>query len=127
MAQQKKAAESSSRLSSAPPTPKKVGIVGAKKSGTATPVRGKTVEELDLAGLNLTVGAGLKTPPVEEPPPRVAMAREKLLEEAKKALEGKDDKRAVSLVVIGKDNMPLSLLRSLNRATQAMSMLESPR
>lgn len=40
-------------------------------------------------------------PVTDEPPPKVAMAREKLLEEATKALEGMEQKKSVSLVVIG--------------------------
>lgn len=53
---------------------------------------------LDLAALNLTAKEEVV---VEEPPPKITIAREKVLEEARKALENKDDKKAVSLVVIG--------------------------
>ncbi|KAJ3484999.1 hypothetical protein NLI96_g5250 [Meripilus lineatus] len=94
LAQQKKAAEANARLPSAPPTPKK----SAKKSGTSTPVRGADPRMLDLAALNLTAKEEVV---VEEPPPKITIAREKVLEEARKALENKDDKKAVSLVVIG--------------------------
>lgn len=55
---------------------------------------------LDLAALNLTAREEVV---VEEPPPKITIAREKVLEEARKALEGKDDKKAISLVVIGTD------------------------
>lgn len=105
MAQQKKAAETSARLPSVPPTPKKSGI--AKRSGTSTPVRGADPRMLDLAALNLTAREEVV---VEEPPPKITIAREKVLEEARKALEGKDDKKAISLVVIGM-NIPDSTLR----------------
>ena len=85
---------------STPGTPKKA----AKniKSGTATPQRTNNVEQLDLAGLNLRPEDGLNTPTADEPPPKIAMAREKLIEEAKKMLESKDEKKGVSLVVIGR-------------------------
>ena len=60
------------------------------------------MEQLDLAGLNLRPEDGLSTPTADEPPPKIAMAREKLIEEAKKMLENKDEKKGVSLVVIGR-------------------------
>lgn len=41
-------------------------------------------------------------PPVDEPPPKISVAREKVLEEARKQLEGTGDKKSVSLVVIGR-------------------------
>ncbi len=93
MAQQKKAAEASSRLPSG--TPKKGG---SKKTGTATPVKSTDARALDLSGLN--IGAQEEAPVVDEPPPKMTIAREKVLEEATKALE-KDQKKNVSLVVIG--------------------------
>ena len=40
-------------------------------------------------------------PVVEEPLPKITIAREKVLEEAKSALEAKGQKKGVSLVVIG--------------------------
>lgn len=92
--QQKKVAESSSRLPSAPSTPRKAG----KKSGTNTPVRLDT-RQLDLAALNLNIKEDEPLP--EEPPPKITIAREKVLEEAKKASEGNGSKRGVSLIVIG--------------------------
>ena len=49
-------------------------------------------EQIDLAGLNLTGAEGTKTPPVDEPPPKITVAREKVIEEAKQVLEGKDEK-----------------------------------
>jgi len=60
--------------------------------------------QIDMLGLNIsTVNDEEK---VEEPP-KMALAREKVIEEAKKVLEaqGEKDKRGVSLVVIGKTNL----------------------
>ena len=50
--------------------------------------------------MNLNLGDDSTLPP-DEPPPKMTVSREKVLEEAKKALEGKSEKRGVSLVVIG--------------------------
>lgn len=100
LAQQKKAAETTSRLQSAAPTPKKGSSSGGKKSGISTPLRGTDARQLDLSGLNLNIGNDTMQP--EEPPPKMTMARESVLEEARRALKGKDDKRSVNLVVIGK-------------------------
>ncbi|KAJ3829072.1 EF Tu GTP binding domain-containing protein [Lentinula raphanica] len=72
------------------------------KSGTSTPAKGIGVDQrmLDLSALNLT---GEQTEVVVEEVPKASFAREKLLEEAKKAIEaeGKERKKEVSLVVIG--------------------------
>ncbi|KAH7916813.1 hypothetical protein BJ138DRAFT_978480, partial [Hygrophoropsis aurantiaca] len=56
---------------------------------------------LDISGLNLT---SIEPETIrDEPPPKIAIEREKLLQEAKRVLEGNaiNDKKAVSLVVIG--------------------------
>lgn len=58
--------------------------------------------QIDMSGLNITsLGDDER---VYEEPPKMALAREKVIEEAKKALDawGENDKRAVSLVVVGK-------------------------
>ncbi|CAL1701559.1 unnamed protein product [Somion occarium] len=94
LAQQKKAAEASAKLP--PAKPKKA--TGAKLSGASTPVRSTDIRQLDLAGLNLDDETVL---PIDEPPPKITVAREKVLEEARKQLEGNADKKTVSLVVIG--------------------------
>jgi hypothetical protein len=103
LAQQKAAAAHAAK---SPKTPsKKLTAPGAGiTSGTSTPTKRKgpliTQRELDMAGLNL----GDETPPrsAEEPPPKLAMAREKLLEEVKASLEAQSkDKLPLSLVVIG--------------------------
>lgn len=79
---------------------KKVGM-GAKKSGAMTPrgTGGLDARLLDMAALNLLPK---EEEPVNEPPPKMALERGKLLQEVRKALEGQGgDKKAVSLVVIG--------------------------
>ena len=111
LAQQKRAAEASARVpSSSTPSSKKGGSghgngnggSSAKKGGIVTPVRAKTAEQLDLAGLNLNLTEGARSPQ-EDVVPKVTMAREKVLEEAKKALESKDEKKGISMVVIGRN------------------------
>ncbi|KAL1732735.1 P-loop containing nucleoside triphosphate hydrolase protein [Schizophyllum commune] len=88
------------------PAPKKKGGSvaksggGAAKSGAATPARGVSQQQLDLSGLNI---GEKEEKPVDEPPPKAVFAREKLLEEARRAIEAEEarGKKAVSLVVIG--------------------------
>ncbi|KAK7695564.1 hypothetical protein QCA50_000200 [Cerrena zonata] len=89
LAQQKKAAEATSKL-----TQNVKKGTGAKRSGTSTPYP----RQLDIAALNLE---DEYKPPVDEPPPKISVSREKVLEEARKQLEGTGDKKSVSLVVIG--------------------------
>lgn len=57
--------------------------------------------DLDMQGLNL--GEKDEEGVVDEPPPKMSIAREKVIEEAKKALEEEEQsgKKGVSLVVIG--------------------------
>ncbi|TFY80059.1 hypothetical protein EWM64_g3953 [Hericium alpestre] len=80
------------------------GAKGIKKVGPSTPLRGKVgavdQRQLDIAGLNLETK---EEPQVEEPPPKMSLAKEKVLEEAKKVLaaEEQSGRRGVSLVVIG--------------------------
>lgn len=85
------------------PTKKKSGPV-SKKSGSSTPIRGSSIDQrqLDLSGLNLTRDDSADN--VDEPPPKITFAREKLLEEAKRVIDadGENQKKAVSLIVIGK-------------------------
>ncbi|KAF5393712.1 hypothetical protein D9757_000304 [Collybiopsis confluens] len=73
-------------------------------TGILTPAKGGhpvNQRMLDLSALNLTDN-DLVSSPVEEPP-KISLEREKLLEEAKKAIdaEGVGQKKEVSLVVIG--------------------------
>lgn len=83
------------------PTPKKA----AAQKGTATPAKtqnrgGPTQQDLDIAGLHL---GSQEEPEIDVEIPKVAMAREKLLEEVASmlALQQKESP-AISLVVIGK-------------------------
>ena len=57
-------------------------------------------QQLDIIGLNLNDILVVKKQVVEEPP-KVNMAREKALEEAKRALEAEEGKKGISIVVIG--------------------------
>ena len=77
--------------------------------------------QLDLAGLNLD-SPEPRSPIVDEPPPKITVSREKVLEEARKALEGKDEKKGVSLVVIGKILLLGSHLRCSKDHCKVMSM-----
>lgn len=87
-------------------SPRKAGGVtnSLKKQGDGTLSRrssgGFDQRLLDIAALNLAP----KEEPVriDEPPPKMALEREKLLEEARKLIESSGkDKKSVSLVVIG--------------------------
>jgi elongation factor 1 alpha-like protein len=84
------------------PTKKKLGLP-AKKSGSSTPIRGLSIDQrqLDLSGLNLTKDDNADN--ANEEPPKMGFAKEKLLEEARRAIdaEGENQKKAVSIVVIG--------------------------
>ncbi|KAG6831884.1 hypothetical protein H0H92_007001 [Tricholoma furcatifolium] len=102
----KKAAGTSSASSSCPssalntPTKKKPGPAG-KKSGSSTPARGMDARQLDLSALNLSKDEDEVGP---EETPVMSYAKEKLLEEAKRAIEAdsQNGKKGVSLVVIGR-------------------------
>ncbi|EEB87351.1 hypothetical protein MPER_15317, partial [Moniliophthora perniciosa FA553] len=69
----------------------------------ATPRRGVGVgvdqRALDLSALNLT-SAEKEREEKEEPPPKLTYEREKLLEEAKRAMDGGGGKKGVSLVCL---------------------------
>jgi elongation factor 1 alpha-like protein len=91
------------------PTPKSPKAAkSAKKGGTATPTRkgsGAAAPEqrnIDVSALGLGIE---EKSPVQDEPPRMALAREKVLEEAAKALEAECKGQAgVSLVVIGESS-----------------------
>ncbi|KIK43222.1 hypothetical protein CY34DRAFT_82177 [Suillus luteus UH-Slu-Lm8-n1] len=53
---------------------------------------------LDMAALNLLPK---EEELVDEPAPKIALERGKLLQEVREVLEGRGDKKAISLVVIG--------------------------
>ena len=117
LAAQKKAAEAqaASRAASraASPTPKSPKVVKSAKrigtaSGTATPSRkGSGPAALEQRNMDLTaLGLGVddKTTATDERP-KVALARETVLEEVAKALEAESKNQAgISLVVIGESD-----------------------
>lgn len=79
---------------------KKAGI-GAKKSGAMTPrgTGGLDARLLDMAALNLLPK---EEELVDEPAPKIALERGKLLQEVREVLERQGgDKKTISLVVIG--------------------------
>lgn len=96
----KLAAQKAQAAAKASAGPKKKAATPA--SGTATPVRRGTADaqQLDIAGLNLQ---SKEEPVADEPPPKLSMAREKVLEEARQAMEAANasGNKAVSIVVIG--------------------------
>ncbi|KAJ3506778.1 hypothetical protein NLJ89_g6680 [Agrocybe chaxingu] len=57
-------------------------------------------QQLDLSGLNLTPGATNQAEVLDEPP-KMSIAREKVLEEARRALDTEEEKKGISIVVIG--------------------------
>ncbi|KAI6105432.1 P-loop containing nucleoside triphosphate hydrolase protein [Pisolithus sp. B1] len=76
----------------------------SRRTGDGTSSRGSSggpdQKIFDIAALNLTSKEEVT---VDEPPPKVALERGKLLEEARRVLEGvgRNGKKSVSLVVIG--------------------------
>ena len=92
---------------------------GAAALGTSTPTRIGDQLSMDMHAMNLGEPAGPSTSIGEEPPlPRISLAREKVLEEARKATSGEGSKPIISLVVIG-ENVVLAphrlVLTSLSR------------
>lgn len=107
---QKRLEQSQSAAASrtASPAPKsKKGVAAKLKSGTSTPAKASAVgvdqRVLDLSGLNLNMNE-VRSTTVAEEAPKMSLAKEKLLEEAKKVIEGEgaERKKEISLVVIGK-------------------------
>ena len=96
-------------------TPTKKGPgnkIGATAPGSSTPTRVGDQLSMDMHSMNLGEPSGSSTSAVEEPPlPKISLAKEKVLEEARKAASGEGTKPVVSLVVIG-ENTPLSQHRS---------------
>jgi hypothetical protein len=89
------------------------GARSGKVAQTATPSAMKAVDQqaMDLSGLNLDDEEPQAV--LDEPPPKVSIAREKVLEEARKVLES-EGKKGVSLVVIGKMSISLPWFTILN-------------
>ena len=85
------------------PAKKKLGKTTQKGSGASTPIRfggGMDQRQLDMSALNIS-SIGDEEKAFEEPP-KMALAREKVIEEAKKLLDMRDGKKGISLVVVGK-------------------------
>jgi elongation factor 1 alpha-like protein len=79
---------------------------GGKASGAATPVAVKMDQmDADMVALNLKDADTLVMDTEEAP--KMTLAREKLLEEAKRAISGQgDNKLSLSIVIIGIDDQP---------------------
>jgi hypothetical protein len=79
---------------------RKAGISSIKSVETKTPTTTLLdQQQIDIKGLNLY--ANEESVQVEEPP-KVAMTKEKLLEEVKKSLDPKgNSKKSINLVIIG--------------------------
>lgn len=54
-----------------------------------------------MSGLNLESKLADKSDVIDEPPPKMALAKEKVIEEARKVLETEGVKKGLSIVVIG--------------------------
>lgn len=111
------------------PGKKKLGKATPKASGASTPIRfggGIDQRQIDMSALNISSIDDEEN--VYEEPPKMALAREKVIEEARKVLDarGEADKRGVSLVVIGKGYRLTGQFLS-NTIYQAMLMPESRR
>ena len=95
------------KSSKATKSPKKAGSTST--TGAATPNR-KGSDSTALEQQNIDVSAlGLgveEKSPIQDEPPRMALARERALEEAAKALEAESKGQAgVSLIVIGESSI----------------------
>ncbi|KAF8901630.1 hypothetical protein CPB84DRAFT_1846637 [Gymnopilus junonius] len=104
---------------------------GAKKSsiGISTPVRraANDQQNLDLAGLNLDDKTDQSE--IAEEPPKMSLSREKVLEEAKRALENESHgaKQRISIVVIGHvDAGKSTLMGRLLDPSQTYNCLDAP-
>ncbi|KAG8977971.1 Hsp70 suppressor, GTPase facilitates ribosomal subunit dissociation, partial [Tulasnella sp. 427] len=110
---------------SASPTKSKKAAPAPSGSASAGPSRTAPQSQLqsDMAGLNLEQE---DDQPVEEtlPPPKMALSKEKVLEEARKALDGKngDGKKGLSLVIIGHVDAGKSTL--MGRLTYELGQME---
>ncbi|KAF7978351.1 hypothetical protein HWV62_997 [Athelia sp. TMB] len=105
------------------PVKKKQGKTTQKGSGASTPIRfggGMDQRQLDMSALNIS-SAGDEEKAFEEPP-KMALAREKVIEEAKKLLNVRDGKKGVSLVVIGHVDAGKSTL--MGRLLYELGMVE---
>ena len=96
------------RASTPVQTPSKGGKKGAvaasagRVSGASTPMKKPSGDQqnMDMAGLNL--GGKLSDVQEAEEPPKMALAKEKVLEEARKAIEqGDGGKKSLNIVVVG--------------------------
>ena len=94
--------QSAANSRAASPAPRAIGKQGktSTKSGTATPLRNVLDQRtMDLSALNIS--SGPDDPGLPDEPPKVALAKEKLLEEVRKEMESDKTKKAVNLVIIG--------------------------
>lgn len=113
----KSGASAATSRAGSPTSSAKMSTVSGARSGkvaqTATPSAMKAVDQqaMDLSGLNLDDEEPQAV--LDEPPPKVSIAREKVLEEARKVLES-EGKKGVSLVVIGKMSISLPWFTILN-------------
>jgi hypothetical protein len=84
---------------------------------------------MDMHSMNLGEPAGPSTSAGEEPPlPKISLAREKVLEEARKAASGEGTKPVVSLVVIGENiRVGATSICSLTAPFKATLMLANRR
>ncbi|KAG8967151.1 Hsp70 suppressor, GTPase facilitates ribosomal subunit dissociation, partial [Tulasnella sp. 427] len=107
---------------SASPTKSKKAAPAPSGSGPSRAAQQSQLQS-DMAGLNLEQE---DDQPVEEtlPPPKMALSREKVLEEARKALDGKngDGKKGLSLVIIGHVDAGKSTL--MGRLTYELGQME---
>jgi hypothetical protein len=89
-----------------------VGLSNLSTAGPSQPRRDPPQSQLqaDMVAMNIVAESG---PDEDEgPPPAVALAKEALLEEVKKKLGGAGQKKAVSLVIIGKFDRLVRVIRS---------------
>ncbi|KZP07149.1 EF Tu GTP binding domain-containing protein [Athelia psychrophila] len=113
-----------SRATSPVPVKKRSGKGNPIASGASTPIRfggGTDQRQLDMSALNIYSPDDEEN--AYEEPPKMTLAREKVVEEAKKALDARGDgKKGVSLVVIGHVDAGKSTL--MGRLLYELGMVE---
>lgn len=101
-AKEREKAQKLTTQKAAPPPAVKVPKKTPASNGKAAPAKKATVDQqqLDISALNLN---NEKPVEPEEEPPKMTIAREKVLEEAKRALDddSQTGKKGINLVVVG--------------------------
>lgn len=125
-AKEREKAQKLAAQKAAPPPAAKVPRKAPTPNGKAAPAKKATVDQqqLDISALNLN---NEKPAEPEEEPPKMTIAREKVLEEAKRALDvdSQTGKKGINLVVVGKLSVFYPLRKGIEDILKVMLMLEN--